>query len=626
MEKSCSKNQWILQLCIVILTLSFKPAFVLALGNETDRLALLALKDELVGGSPRAGPLNSWNDSLRFCDWEGVRCGYRHQRVRALNLVGLKLAGLISPLIANLTFLREVDFSDNILKGNIPMEFGHLRRLRYLNLSHNNLQGQLPVVLTNCSSIQVLYLSYNNLTGKIPFNIGVMKNLIQFSVGFNSLSGTIPSSIGNLSSLNRLVLEQNHFQGYIPRTLGRLSKLDYLALFVNKLSGTLPLAVYNLSSMVMLGFAGNRLYGGLEPELGFAFPKLEEFYIGLNQFSGTIPRSVSNMSRLQIFDIGANNFVGSVPNDLGNLKNLQALLIDYNYLGSGKAGDLDFISSLTNCTQLQMLCLQLNRFGGALPSSVANLSTQLQILYMAENQIYAGNISSDQSNPSMLKGTIGYVAPEYGMGGTVSPEGDIYGYGILLLEMITGRRPTDDLFQDGLSLHNFCKMTPPGQLIEILDSRLLEEIGEMRQRLRHRPNMEGEIWECLVSFTKIGVACSVEAPGDRMTMKDAIVELKAAKARGKSGKGLISIALFEDGYLRLSYKELLEATQGFASSNLIGSESFGSVYKGVLHQQENPVIVKVLNLQNHSSASRAVNEPNMNEQGFLKRSRTVREH
>ncbi|XWS74825.1 hypothetical protein CRYUN_Cryun01aG0031200 [Craigia yunnanensis] len=84
MDKSCLKNQWIIQikvlLCIVILTLlsiSFKPA--LALGNETDRLALLALKDQLVGGSP--GALNSWNDSFHFCDWQGVRCGRRHQRV-----------------------------------------------------------------------------------------------------------------------------------------------------------------------------------------------------------------------------------------------------------------------------------------------------------------------------------------------------------------------------------------------------------------------------------------------------------------------------------------------------------------------------------------------------------------
>ena len=113
----------------------------------------------------------------------------------------------------------------------------------------------------------------------------------------------------------------------------------------------------------------------------------------------------------------------------------------------------------------------------------------------------------------------------------MSPEGDIYSYGVLLLEMITGRRPTDDLFHDGLSLHNFCKMALPEQLKEILDFRLLEEIDENRARLRSRPNMEGEIWECLVSFTKIGVACSVEVPGDRIRIKGAIVELHATKAR-----------------------------------------------------------------------------------------------
>ncbi|XVF83063.1 hypothetical protein PTKIN_Ptkin16aG0102200 [Pterospermum kingtungense] len=85
MEKSCLERQRVLQirflLCIVVLTLlsiSFKPAFAFALGNETDRLALLALKNQLVGGSPEA--LNSWNDSIHFCDWEGVKCGRRHQR------------------------------------------------------------------------------------------------------------------------------------------------------------------------------------------------------------------------------------------------------------------------------------------------------------------------------------------------------------------------------------------------------------------------------------------------------------------------------------------------------------------------------------------------------------------
>ena len=49
----------------------------------------------------------------------------------------------------------------------------------------------------------------------------------------------------------------------------------------------------------------------------------------------------------------------------------------------------------------------------------------------------------------------------------------------------------------------------------------------------------------------------------------------------------------------VSYADLLKATDGFSSSNLIGSGSYGSVYKGTLHQNnigETAVAVKVLNL------------------------------
>ena len=55
-------------------------------------------------------------------------------------------------------------------------------------------------------------------------------------------------------------------------------------------------------------------------------------------------------------------------------------------------------------------------------------------------------------------------------------------------------------------------------------------------------------------------------------------------------------------YLRVSYQELLKATDGFSSSNLIGMGSFGSVYKGILGQGERPVAVKVLNLQQRGAA------------------------
>ncbi|CAL2267945.1 unnamed protein product [Prunus armeniaca] len=64
------------------------------------------------------------------------------------------------------------------------------------------------------------------------------------------------------------------------------------------------------------------------------------------------------------------------------------------------------------------------------------------------------NSSQRQTMSVGLIGSIGYIPPEYGMGGQVSFLGDIYSFGIPLLEMFTGKRPTDDMFRDGLSITN----------------------------------------------------------------------------------------------------------------------------------------------------------------------------
>lgn len=119
-----------------------------------------------------------------------------------------------------------------------------------------------------------------------------------------------------------------------------------------------------------------------------------------------------------------------------------------------------------------------------------------------------------------------YTGTEYGLGGQVSPQGDVYSYGILLLEMLTGKRPTDIMFGEGLSLHEFCQKAIPDKITEIVDSRLLVTYSE-----EHTEVVEDINREYLVSFARIGVACSAEFPTQRMGIKDAITELHAIKEK-----------------------------------------------------------------------------------------------
>lgn len=66
--------------------------------------------------------------------------------------------------------------------------------------------------------------------------------------------------------------------------------------------------------------------------------------------------------------------------------------------------------------------------------------------------------------------------------------------------------------------------------------------------------------------------------------------------------------LLKDPFLNISYRELLKATDGFSSANLIGMGSFGSVYKGILESDKSVVAVKVLKLQRKGASKSFMTE------------------
>ncbi|XP_039173813.1 putative receptor-like protein kinase At3g47110 [Eucalyptus grandis] len=168
---------------------------------------------------------------------------------------------------------------------------------------------------------------------------------------------------------------------------------------------------------------------------------------------------------------------------------------------------------------------------------------------------------ADQSSSVELKGSFGYIAPgndasvrsfslfpyikhairdrflekKYSSIIAVSTKGDVYSFGVLILEMFTGKRPTDDMFENGVNLHRFVKAALVDRVEKAIDPILLEEIEELEKKRTVPLNGKNKSWfstlECLVSIIEIGVTCSSESPGERMDIGDALTKLQGIRKK-----------------------------------------------------------------------------------------------
>ncbi|XP_052477889.1 probable LRR receptor-like serine/threonine-protein kinase At3g47570 isoform X3 [Gossypium raimondii] len=360
------------------------PTALLVRGNDTDQQALLQFKAKITDDQLRV--MESWNSSIHFCQWHGVTCGHKHQRVNKLKLQFLKLSGSLSPFIGNLSFLKELNLSGNSFYNQIPQEVGHLRRLEILDLTSNSISGEIPPNLSSCSKLKIVRMGSNQLTGEIPSFLGFLSNLKVLSFYNNSLRGSIPPSLGNLSSLEELALTYNALDGIIPETLGRLTNLSIFLAAANAISGTLPVAMFNLSNIRFFDIGENKIQCTLYTDLAITMPYVEFFSVRGNKISGQIPISITNASNLHVLQFNDNRLSGKVPS-LEKLDKLSTLQLAVNGLGHGREGDLTFLCTLVNNTKLEFLFISDNNFGGVFPKCVSNFSNTLLRLEIDENKI-----------------------------------------------------------------------------------------------------------------------------------------------------------------------------------------------------------------------------------------------
>uniref|UniRef100_A0A0E0BFW6 Receptor kinase-like protein Xa21 n=1 Tax=Oryza glumipatula TaxID=40148 RepID=A0A0E0BFW6_9ORYZ len=354
--------------------------------NGTDRLSLLEFKKAISMDPQQA--LMSWNDSNYFCSWEGVLCRVKTpHRVISLNLTNRGLVGQISPALGNMTFLKFLSLSTNSFTGEIHLSLGHLHRLETLDLSNNTLQGDIPD-FTNCSNLKSLWLSRNHLVGQ--FNSNFPPRLQDLILASNNITGTIPSSLANITSLQRLSITDNNINGNIPHEFAGFPMLQILYADGNKLAGRFPRAILNISTIVGLAFSSNYLNGEIPSNLFDSLPEMQWFEVDYNFFQGGIPSSLANASKLKVFDISRNNFTGVIPCSIGKLTKVYWLNLEKNQLHARNKQDWEFMSCLANCTGLTDFSVSDNCLEGHVPSSLGNLSVQLQQFLLGGNQLSGG--------------------------------------------------------------------------------------------------------------------------------------------------------------------------------------------------------------------------------------------
>ncbi|XP_021802021.1 putative receptor-like protein kinase At3g47110 [Prunus avium] len=163
------------------------------------------------------------------------------------------------------------------------------------------------------------------------------------------------------------------------------------------------------------------------------------------------------------------------------------------------------------------------------PSNI--LPDDAMVAHVADFGIAKLLFGGDSMTQIMTLATVGYMAPtEYEMEGIVSTRGEVYSFGIVVMETFTKRKPTDEMFVGEMNLKQWVSNSLlPDAVVEVVDANLLGAKEDHFVANR----------DCLSSIMRLGLACSAESPEERMSMQEVVVTLNKIKIKFLKDTGVV---------------------------------------------------------------------------------------
>lgn len=395
-----------------------------------------------------------------------------------LNLSNNRLFGYIPAEFGNLRSVMEIDLSNNELFGLIPQELGLLQNLMSLNLRNNNFSGDV-VSLTNIVSLAVLNVSYNNLAGDIP----TINNFSRFSpdsfLGNPGLCGYWRgSSCHSSHTPQRASISKAAILGI---ALGALVMLLMILVAVCRphrpppfSDGSMKKPVNVSPKLVILHM--NMALHVYEDIMRMTENLSEKYIIGYGASSTVYKCVLKNCRPVAIKRLYAHyphslkefetelETVGSIKHR--NLVSLQGYslspygnLLFYDYMENGSLWDL--LHGPTKKKRLDWANRLRIALGAAQGLAYLHHDCSPRIIH---RDVKSSNILLDKDldphltdfgiakilcvskahTSTYVMGTIGYIDPEYARTSRLSDKSDVYSYGVVLLELLTGRKAVDD--------------------------------------------------------------------------------------------------------------------------------------------------------------------------------------